>query len=177
MQNLGRQRYRVIRRRSCSRLLSAAKPAGPTLLHDVRPGHRRLCRLPASRARRCFHGILRLSGWRPSSPFRRLHSPRPAPDAISLKSPKAGITPTTEDVCRGKETTTEVGTMKKIVSAIVLAVTMTAMPALARSGLLEKNSLAEAVISSDAAGALPAAMIIKVQSDSIVDLEVTGDDG
>jgi hypothetical protein len=40
-----------------------------------------------------------------------------------------------DDVCRGRETTTEVGTMTKIVSAIVLAVTMTAMPALAKNAL------------------------------------------
>jgi hypothetical protein len=92
-------------------------------------------------------------------------------------SSKAGITPTTEDVCRGKEATTEVGTMKKIVSAIVLAVTMTAMPALAKNGLLENSSLGETVIYCDSTGALRAAMIIKVQSAAIVDLEVTGDDG
>jgi hypothetical protein len=67
--------------------------------------------------------------------------------------------------------------MKKIVSAIVLAVTMTAMPALAKSGLLENSSLGETVIYCDGTGALHAAMIIKVQSDMIVDLEVTGDDG
>ena len=67
--------------------------------------------------------------------------------------------------------------MKKIVSAIVLAVTVTAMPALAKNGLLENNSLGETVIYCDSTGALHAAMIIKVQSDTIVDLEVTGDDG
>ena len=68
--------------------------------------------------------------------------------------------------------------MKKIVSAIVLAVTtMTAMPALAKNGLLENSSLGETVIYCDGAGALHAAMIIKVQSEKIVDLEVTGDDG
>ena len=66
--------------------------------------------------------------------------------------------------------------MKKIVSAIALAVTMTAMPALA-NGLLENGSLGETVIYCDGTGALHAAMIIKVQSDTIVDLEVTGDDG
>jgi hypothetical protein len=67
--------------------------------------------------------------------------------------------------------------MKKIVSAIVLAVTMTAMPALAKNALLENSSLGETVIYCDGTGALHAAMIIKVQSDTIVDLEVTGDDG
>ena len=67
--------------------------------------------------------------------------------------------------------------MKKIVSAIVLAVTMTAMPALAKNALLENSSLGETVIYCDDTGALHAAMIIKVQSDSTVDLEVTGDDG
>jgi hypothetical protein len=67
--------------------------------------------------------------------------------------------------------------MKKIVSALVLAVTMTAMPALAKNALLENGSLGETVIYCDDAGALHAAMIIKVQSDTIVDLEVTGDDG
>jgi hypothetical protein len=67
--------------------------------------------------------------------------------------------------------------MKRIVSAIVLAVTMTAMPALAKNGFLENSSLGETVIYCDDAGALHAAMIIKVQSDRIVDLEVTGDDG
>ena len=67
--------------------------------------------------------------------------------------------------------------MKKIVSAIVLAVTMTAMPALAKNGLLENSSLGETVIYCDGTGALHAAMIIKVQSDAIVDLEVTADDG
>jgi hypothetical protein len=67
--------------------------------------------------------------------------------------------------------------MKKIVSTIVLAVTMTAMPALAKNGLLKNSSLGETVIYCDSTGALHAAMIIKVQSDTIVDLEVTGDDG
>ena len=74
--------------------------------------------------------------------------------------------------------------MKKIVSAIVLAVTMTAMPALAQKGLsekqrvlLENSSPGETVIYCDSTGALHPAMIIKVQSDTIVDLEVTGDDG
>ena len=67
--------------------------------------------------------------------------------------------------------------MKKIVSAIVLAVTMTAMPALAKNGLLENSSLGETVIYCDSTGALHAAMIIKVRSDTIVDLEVTEDDG
>ena len=67
--------------------------------------------------------------------------------------------------------------MKKIVSAIALAVTMTAMPALAKNDLLENSSLGETVIYCDSTGALHAAMIIKVQSDTIVDLEVTGDDG
>jgi len=67
--------------------------------------------------------------------------------------------------------------MKKMVSAIVLAVTMTAMPALAKNALLENSSLGETVIYCDDTGSLHAAMIIKVQSDTIVDLEVTGDDG
>jgi hypothetical protein len=40
--------------------------------------------------------------------------------------------------------------MKKIVSAIVLAVTMTAMPALAKNGLLENSSLGETVITATA---------------------------
>jgi len=73
--------------------------------------------------------------------------------------------------------------MKKVVGAIV-ALTMTAMPALAQKGLsekqrvlLENSSLGETVIYCDSTGALHAAMIIKVQSDSTVDLEVTGDDG
>ena len=73
--------------------------------------------------------------------------------------------------------------MKKIVGAIV-ALTMTAMPALAQKDLsqkqrvlLENSSLGETVIYCDSTGALHAAMIIKVQSDTIVDLEVTGDDG
>ena len=39
--------------------------------------------------------------------------------------------------------------MKKIVSAIVLAVTVTAMPALAKNGLLENSSLGETVIYCD----------------------------
>jgi len=43
--------------------------------------------------------------------------------------------------------------MKKIVSAIVLAVTMTAMPALAKNGLLENSSLGETVIYCDSTGA------------------------
>jgi hypothetical protein len=67
--------------------------------------------------------------------------------------------------------------MKKIMSAIVLVVTMTAMPALAKNDLLENSSLGETVIYCDGTGVLHAAMIIKVQSDTIVDLEVTGDDG
>jgi hypothetical protein len=67
--------------------------------------------------------------------------------------------------------------MKGIVSAIVLALTMTAMPALARSGFLDNSSLGETVIYCDDTGALHAAMIIKVRSDTIVDLEVTEDDG
>jgi hypothetical protein len=67
--------------------------------------------------------------------------------------------------------------MKKIVSAILLAVAMTAMPAFAKNSLLENSSLGETVIYCDDTGALHAAMIIKVQSDSTVDLEVTGDDG
>ena len=67
--------------------------------------------------------------------------------------------------------------MKKIVSAIVLAVTMTTMPALAKNSLLENSSLGETVIYCDGTGALHAAMIIKIQSDTVVDLEVTGADG
>ena len=67
--------------------------------------------------------------------------------------------------------------MTKIVSAIVLAGTMTAMPALAKNDLLENSSLGETVIYCDDTGARHAAMIIKVQSNTIVDLEVTGDDG
>ena len=74
--------------------------------------------------------------------------------------------------------------MKKTVGAIVLALSMTAMPALAQKGssekqrvLLENRSLGETVIYCDSTGALHPAMIIKVQSDTIVDLEVTDDDG
>jgi hypothetical protein len=67
--------------------------------------------------------------------------------------------------------------MKKIVSAIVLAAAMTAMPALAKNGLLENRSIGESVIYYDDTGTLPPAMIIKIQSDTIVDLEVAGDDG
>jgi len=67
--------------------------------------------------------------------------------------------------------------MNKIVSAIVLALTTTAMPASAQKDLLENKSLGETVIYCDGTGALHAAMIIKVQSDTIVDLEVTDDDG
>ena len=67
--------------------------------------------------------------------------------------------------------------MKKIVSAIILAAAMTAMPALAKNGLLENSSLGETVIYCDDIGVLHPAMIIKVQSETIVDLEVTGDDG
>ena len=67
--------------------------------------------------------------------------------------------------------------MKKIVSAILLAVAMTAMPAFAKNSLLENSSLGETVIYCDGTGALHAAMIIKVQSGTTVDLEVTEDDG
>jgi hypothetical protein len=67
--------------------------------------------------------------------------------------------------------------MKKIVSAILLALTTAVMPALAQKALLENKSLGETVIYCDSSGALHAAMIIKVQSDTIVDLEVTEDDG
>ena len=67
--------------------------------------------------------------------------------------------------------------MKKIVSAFFLALTMTAMPALARNSLLENKSLGETVIYCDSTGALHPAMIIKIQSDTVVDLEVTEDDG
>jgi hypothetical protein len=67
--------------------------------------------------------------------------------------------------------------MKKIVSAILLALTTTALPALAHKGVLENKSLGETVIYCDSSGALHAAMIIKVQGDTIVDLEVTEDDG
>jgi hypothetical protein len=67
--------------------------------------------------------------------------------------------------------------MKKIASAIVLALTMTAVPASAQKGLPENKSLGETVIYCDSAGALHAAMIVKVQSDTIVDLEVSDDDG
>lgn len=65
--------------------------------------------------------------------------------------------------------------MQKI--AIILALTMTTIPALARNGLLENNSLGETVIYCDSTGALHAAVIIKVQSNRIVDLEVTENDG
>ena len=51
------------------------------------------------------------------------------------------------------------------------------MPALARESLLENKSLGETVIYCDSTGALHPAMIIKVQSDTIVDVEVTEDDG
>ena len=54
--------------------------------------------------------------------------------------------------------------MKKIVSAIVLAVTITAMPALAKSSLLENSSLGETVIYCDGTGALHAAMIIRFRA-------------
>ena len=67
--------------------------------------------------------------------------------------------------------------MKKIAAAIALALTMTAIPALAQKSLLENNSLGETVIYCDSTGVLHAAMIIKVQSNRIVDLEVTEDDG
>jgi len=67
--------------------------------------------------------------------------------------------------------------MNKIVSAIVLALTTTAMPASAQKDLLENKSLGETVIYCDNSGALHAAEIIKVQSDTIVDLEVIEDDG
>jgi hypothetical protein len=43
--------------------------------------------------------------------------------------------------------------------------------------LPENKLLGETVIYCDSTGALHAAMIIKVQSDKIVDLEVTEDDG
>jgi hypothetical protein len=67
--------------------------------------------------------------------------------------------------------------MKKIATAILLVLTTTAIPALAQKSLLENNSLGETVIYCDSTGALHAAMIIKVQSNRIVDLEVTEDDG
>ena len=67
--------------------------------------------------------------------------------------------------------------MKKIATAIMVALTVTAMPALAGKSLLDNNSLGETVIYCDSTGALHPAMIIKVQSQKIVDLEVTEDDG
>jgi hypothetical protein len=67
--------------------------------------------------------------------------------------------------------------MKNVLSSIVLAAVMTATPALAKNGLLENSSLGETVIYCDDTGVLHPAMIIRVQSDTIVDLEVTGDDG
>jgi len=65
----------------------------------------------------------------------------------------------------------------RIAAALVLTLAMIAVPASAQKSLLENWSLGETVIYCDNGGALHAAMIIKVRSETIVDLEATEEDG
>jgi hypothetical protein len=65
-----------------------------------------------------------------------------------------------------------------VAGVLVLTLSVIAAPASAQKGLLLENwSLGETVIYCDNGGALHAAMIIKVRSEKIVDLEATEDDG
>lgn len=68
-------------------------------------------------------------------------------------------------------------TVKLVAGALVLTLTIMAVPASAQKGLLENWSLGETVIYCDNSGALHAAMIIKVRSETNVDLEATEEDG
>jgi hypothetical protein len=61
--------------------------------------------------------------------------------------------------------------------ALLLTLALMAAPASAQKSLLENWSLGETVIYCDNSGELHAAMIIKVRSATVVDLESTQDDG
>jgi hypothetical protein len=64
-----------------------------------------------------------------------------------------------------------------VAAALLLTLAVMATPASAQKGLLQNWSLGETVIYCDNSGELHAAMIIKVRSETVVDLEAIEYDG